>query len=125
MLRLLLPLLVTPTLVWAAETAPKAPGTIGPFLKMLASLGLVVGLLLLFYAAYKRGFGMLPGIKEGKIKVLESRPLGGRKFLCRVQVKDQELLLGVTNDRINLLTELTSEPENRFEQELSDAESSS
>ena len=42
------------------------------------------------------------------IKVIETRPLGGRKFLCIVKVRDEELLLGLSNDRIECLSKLTS-----------------
>ncbi len=49
---------------------------------------------------------MLPQKKGGLIKVLETRPLGGRKFLCVVKVRNEELLLGLSNDRIECLAKL-------------------
>ncbi|MBW6508752.1 MAG: flagellar biosynthetic protein FliO [Desulfuromonadales bacterium] len=89
-----------------AETAAKEPSLFAAGLKMLAALGVVVGLLLLFYAASRRGFGFLPQNKSEIIQILETRPLGGRKFLCVVKVRDEEILLGMTHDRIEHLGRL-------------------
>ncbi len=89
-----------------AETAAKEPSLFAASLKMLAALGVVVGLLLLFYAASRRGFGFLPQNKSEIIQIIETRPLGGRKFLCVVKVRDEEILLGMTHDRIEHLGRL-------------------
>lgn len=89
-----------------AETAAKEPSLFTTSLKMLAALGVVVGLLLLFYAASRRGFGFLPQKKSEIIQIIETRPLGGRKFLCVVKVRDEEILLGMTHDRIENLGRL-------------------
>lgn len=93
--------------VLAAE-APAEPSLLGSSLKMVAGLAVVCGILLLFYAASRKGFGVLPQKKDGLIKVLETRPLGGRKFLCVVKVRNEELLLGLSNDRIECLTKLSA-----------------
>jgi len=91
-----------------AESAAKEPSLLAASLKMLAALGVVIGLLLLFYAASRRGFGFLPQNKSEIIQILETRPLGGRKFLCVVKVRDEEILLGMTHDRIENLGRLGS-----------------
>ncbi len=72
-------------------------------LKMVAALAVICGLLLLFLAASRRGFGFLPKKKTDIIQILETRPLGGRKFLCIVRVRGEEMLLGMTHDRIENL----------------------
>ncbi len=108
MMRLLIPLfLFIAQPVFAAETVA-APSFLGSSLKMAAALVFVIGLLLLLYAASRKGFGVLPQKKGGLIQVLETRPLGGRKFLCVVKVRGEELLLGLSNDRIECLTKLES-----------------
>ncbi len=99
-------LLVLPQLAIAADAAAGSEGLLIPALKMLGALAVVVGLLLLFYAASRKGFGILPRTRDGQIRMLETRPLGGKKFLCLVRVRDQELLLGVSNERIECLTQL-------------------
>jgi len=99
-------LTLAPQMVHAAETAANSESLLMPALKMLGALGVVVGLLLLFYAASRKGFGFLPRARDGQIQMLETRALGGKKFLCLVRVRDQELLLGVSNERIDCLTQL-------------------
>lgn len=105
--------------VIAAE-APAEPSLLGSSLKMMAGLAVICGILLLFYAASRKGFGFLPQKKDGLIKVIETRPLGGRKFLCVVKVRNEELLLGLSHDRIECLSRLAPAPD--FMTTLSQAE---
>ncbi len=102
----ILPLLLVATPVWAADPIAE-PSLLGSALKMVAALAVIIGILLLFYAATKKGYAFLPQKKGGLIKVIETRPLGGRKFLCIVRVRNEELLLGLSNDRIECLSKLT------------------
>jgi flagellar protein FliO/FliZ len=102
---IVLMILLTPVTV-LGETVAKEPSLFTASLKMLAALGVVIGLLLLFYAASRRGFGFLPQNKSEIIQIIETRPLGGRKFLCVVKIRDEELLLGMTPDRIENLGRL-------------------
>ncbi len=105
--------------VFAADVATE-PSLLGSSLKMAAGLAVICGILLLLYAASRKGFGVLPQKKDGLIKVLETRPLGGRKFLCVVKVRNEELLLGLSNDRIECLTKLS--PGEDFSASLKQAE---
>jgi flagellar protein FliO/FliZ len=101
-------LTLAPQIIYAAADTATSESLLMPALKMLGALGVVVGLLLLFYAASRKGFGILPRPKDGQIQMLETRALGGKKFLCLVRVRDRELLLGVSNERIDCLTELSA-----------------
>lgn len=119
------PLLLSAALLAAACPALAAegisePSLLGSTLKMLAALAVIIGLLLLFYAGSRRGFGILPQKKDGLIKVIETRPLGGRKFLCVVRVRGEELLLGLSNERIETLGKLP--PAEPFAESLQQAE---
>ena len=105
-----------------AAEAISEPSLLGSSLKMVAALAVICGILLLFYAASRKGFGILPQKKGGLIKVLETRPLGGRKFLCIVKVRGEELLLGLSNDRIECLSKLS--PSDKFAETLQQAEES-
>ncbi len=96
------------------------PSLLGSSLKMVAALAVVIGILLLLYAASRKGFGVLPQKKNGLIQVLETRPLGGRKFLCVVKVRGEEMLLGLSNDRIEYLTKVPSS--DKFAETLQQAE---
>ncbi len=105
--------------VGAAETLTE-PSLLGSSLKMVAALVVIIGILLLFYAASKKGLPFIPQRKDGLIKVIETRPLGGRKFLCVVKVRNEELLLGLSHDRIECLTKL--QPDTRFDDQLQQLE---
>ncbi len=91
--------------VFAADAAAE-PSLLGSSLKMVAALAVIVGILLLFYHFSRKGFGVFPQKKSGLIKIIETRPLGGRKYLCIVKVRGEELLLGLSNDRIECLSKL-------------------
>jgi len=108
-------LLLVPSLVLAADK-PADVSLLTPALKMIAALAVIVGLLLLIYAASRKGFGFLPKPREGAIKILETKPLGGKKFLCLVSVRGEDLLLGMSNDRIECLSKLS--PRSDFSEAL-------
>lgn len=98
-------LLLTPAAVQAAELG-KDVDLLTPALKMFGGLAVIIGLLLLVYAANRKGFGFLPKQQEGSIKILETKPLGGKKFLCVVSVRGQDMLLGLSPERIECLSTL-------------------
>jgi len=98
-------LVLLPQWLVAAEKIEE-PSLLASSLKMLAALAVVIGILLLLYAASRKGFGILPKKRDGSIKILETRPLGGKKFLCLVSVRGQDMLLGISNERIENLAAL-------------------
>ncbi len=100
-------LLLTPALAFAVEKSGDV-SLLTPALKMFGGLAVIIGLLLLIYAASRKGFGFLPKQKEGSIKIIETKPLGGKKFLCLVSVRGEDMLLGMSNDRIECLSKLPS-----------------
>ena len=104
-------LLLAPAGLLQAAEAAEEPSLLGPMLKMVAALAVIIGLMLLFYAASRKGFGFLPKQSEGSIRVLETRSLGGRKFLSLVSVRGEELLLGISNERIECLAKLPARSE--------------
>lgn len=97
---------LTPLLSLAASSDPGQESLLIPTLKMLGALALVIGLLLLCFAASRKGLSLLPGKRNGQIHIIETRPLGAKKMLCLVEVRGQELLLGVSGERIDCLTRL-------------------
>jgi len=107
---LTLALLLAPQLAVAAEAANE-PSLLYASLKMVAALAVVVGLLLLLFAASRKGFGILPKQRGGAIKILETKPLGGKKFLCLVSVRGEDLLLGLSNERIECLSKFPAAKE--------------
>ena len=104
-----------PSLALAADSG----SLLASSLKMLAALGVVLGLVLLLYAASRKGFGFLPAAKGGAIKIVEMRHLAPRKAVCLVEVRGREFLLSVGNDRVELLTSLgPKEAQKSFEENL-------
>lgn len=110
-----LTLWLCPSLALAAESGSLLTSS----LKMLAALGVVLGLVLLLYAASRKGFGFLPAAKGGAIKIVEMRHLAPRKAICLVEVRGREFLLSVGTDRVELLTPLgPKERHSAFEDNL-------
>jgi flagellar protein FliO/FliZ len=76
------------------------------YFRMIWGLLIVLGILLLLYALLKKRFSLLGNDGRRDIQIVEIRPLMGKKALCLVTVKGQELLLGLSGDRITHLATL-------------------
>jgi flagellar protein FliO/FliZ len=103
-------LLFAPCAAHAAELQGGATGfsVVAGFLQMLASLGIVVGMI--FVARYlvirfQKG-GMSKGSVPKHVRVVESRFLGPKKSLLLVEVGGEYLLLGSTGDGIHLIKQI-------------------
>lgn len=74
-------------------------------LKVIAALAVVLGIVLLLYALGRKGAGTgwLPSAKAGAIRIVEMRHLAPKKSLYLVEVRGEELLLGVGLERIEVL----------------------
>ncbi|ABA88416.1 flagellar biogenesis protein FliO [Syntrophotalea carbinolica DSM 2380] len=111
--------LLSPAVLQAAD-AMQRPLTGG--LRLWAGLAFVLAVILFVYAAAKRWLPWPAGGRGGAIQVCETRPLGPKKALYLVKVRDRELLLGVTGEHIALLCEMPApadDPrEETFEQTL-------
>lgn len=111
--------LLFPAELWAAQSE-----TIDLFfsgLKMFIGMIIVVGLMMLVYAINRKGIKLLKGGKTGLIRILETRHVGGKKMLCLVEVRGEELLLGIGNERINFIHHFNrSQSASGFENKLQD-----
>ncbi len=76
-------------------------GVVSLFVGMLFILVLIIGLALVLK---RLQFATMS--QHQKMKVLGTLPLGAREKIIIVQVKEQQLLLGVTPQNINVLKEL-------------------
>lgn len=94
---------------WAAqEAAPQAAqgGFAGAVLQMIAALALVLAILVGLYWLARR---FLPSASlggGGKMRILGRLGLGARKQVVMLEVAGKTLVLGVSQDRITLLTSL-------------------
>ena len=113
---LLVLVLFYPQVAGAAEV--QMPELFPSALKMIGSLFLILGMLLGMFFLFKKGSILSSGGK-GEIQILDIKHLGGRKSVCLLQVKGRQMLVGVSQDRIDLLYQLDRESDaSRFEQEL-------
>jgi flagellar protein FliO/FliZ len=86
------------------------PDMLAAGLKMIASLGLVLAIILSLLYASRKLAGRRMGAGGGKrIQVLESHYLGVKKSISLVRVPGKVLVLGLAGDRINLLDTLDEE----------------
>lgn len=73
-------------------------------IKMLKSLGIVIGALLIVLAIVKRTVGIKDiSSKEEKILILERKNLTPKAQLVLARVDSQKVLIGVSNDSINMM----------------------
>jgi flagellar protein FliO/FliZ len=77
---------------------------------MLAALGIVLGGLFVVYHFTRRlARTEAGGGKDKLIRILANKFIGVKKNICMVEVAGSILVLGVTNDRITLLSEIADE----------------
>ena len=96
---------------WAVGDQPQSRdrSTTELFLRSMGALLIVVALMVVALSLSKRIMPKL-GRNAGKeIKIIETTVLGPRKYLHVVRVANQRLLLGSTNDRINMLAHLVDD----------------
>jgi flagellar protein FliO/FliZ len=83
------------------------PEMLPSLLKMIASLGIVLGGLLLTLWLVRRFVQSRSGRFNGQlIRVLASSTVGLKKNIALVEVPGQVLVLGMTGDRISLLSKI-------------------
>ena len=83
------------------------PDMIAAGLKMIASLGVVLAMILFLLFGIRRLGSQRMGPAGGKrIQVLESHYMGVKKTISLVRVPGKVLVLGISGDRINLLDTL-------------------
>lgn len=93
---------------WAAEA--DAFGLLDSSLRMIWGLLVVLGILLLLYGLLKKRFSLLASSGQQQIRVIELKPLMGKKALCLVEVRGREYLLGISSDRIDPIACLSETP---------------
>lgn len=115
-------------LVWFSQS-PRAAYAASPqlveldsYFKMIWGLLVVLGVIFLLYALLKKRFSLLSTTPEKNIKVVEIKPLMGRKALCLISVKGHEYLIGLSGDRITHLATLPDKTDMTFAETLRSTE---
>ncbi|MCF8024799.1 MAG: flagellar biosynthetic protein FliO [Desulfobacteraceae bacterium] len=109
--------MLLPSRLWAASPEPVDFFSSG--VKLFVGMAVVIGIMLLIHVLNRKGFKFLESRQSRRIKIVETRPMGGRKSLCLVEIEGERLLLGVGNDRVNMLYHFNGTPDaGCFEDEL-------
>lgn len=98
----------------AAHAASAKGSDMESYFKVIWGLLVVLGIILALYALLKKRFSLLATSPEKNIKIIEIKPLMGRKALCLVTVKGNEYLLGLSGDRISHLATLPTKTDQSF-----------
>lgn len=114
----LLPPLVATAAAWAAEgvnPATAAPLTSGAdsfslavaIFKAIGALLLILGLMLLLARLFRKFSAGIGGLGQGAlINILETKMLGPKKQVSVIEIGGEVLVLGVTEQQINLISRL-------------------
>jgi len=85
----------------------QSPDLIATAVKMFIVLGVLLGGLIIALYLVKKVIGRRDSQSKGRvIRVLASTYIGVKKSISLVEVPGALLVLGITNDRINLLTKI-------------------
>ncbi len=80
-------------------------------LKVIGGLALVIGLMVLLVIWLKKlGFSQKT-LKQGSlIRILDTRMIGPKKYVSVLQIADQNIVVGITDQQITMLTGLNDDP---------------
>ena len=81
-------------------------------LKVIGSLGLVLGIMILLAFFFKK-FGVSGGnLKQGSlIKIMDTRMIAPKKYVSVLQIAHEYIVVGITDQSINLLNKLDNTEE--------------
>ena len=81
------------------------------YTRVISTLLVVIALIIATAYVLKKKYGVRTNIrgKRRLIQVVDHTPMGARKSVTLVKVPGKHLLLGLTNDRIELITEIPNE----------------
>lgn len=86
---------------------PETGSMVLTLFKVLGSLVLVVGLMVIFAVWLKKMGLARGGLQQGSlIRVIDTKMIAPKKYIAVVQVAEERLALGITDQQITLLTPL-------------------
>ena len=86
--------------------------------RVIWGLLIVLGIILLLYGLLRKRFSLLSSLPDKEIKVLEIKPLMGKKALCLVEVRGTEYLLGISESQISKIATLPQKKTSTFQETL-------
>lgn len=106
---------LTGTNAWAA--VPTSSDTEN-YMRMIWGLLIVLGIIFVLYGLAKKRFSLLGSSSKQEIKVVEMKPLMGKKALCLVEVRGEEYLLGIGGDTVTRIATLAGNKDRSFAETL-------
>lgn len=107
--------LIRPTVAFAGD----ALGTdTANYFRVIWGLLVVLGVVLVLYGIIKKRFSLLSTSPSQNIRILEIKPMMGKKALCLVEVKGQEYLLGISGETISHIATLSPQAKTSFAETL-------
>jgi len=103
---------------FAAAAPAAATSDTANYFRVIWGLLVVLGIILVLYGLLKKRFSLLTTGENQEIKIIEIKPLLGKKMLCLISVKGQEHLLGISGDTITHIAALTPQPPSSFAEVL-------
>jgi flagellar protein FliO/FliZ len=100
--------------ILAAAAPAAATNDTANYFRVIWGLLVVLGIILVLYGLLKKRFSLLATSEHQEIKIVEIKPLMGKKALCLINVKGQEHLLGISGDNITHIAALTPQPPSSF-----------
>lgn len=105
-----------------AQAAVNSTDEITSYFRVLWGLLIVLAIILLLFAIFRKRFSLLQPRGAKAIRVLEMQPLMPRKAICLVEVRGREYLLGIGTDAITLLADLNDHGRPSFKDVLADTQ---
>ncbi|MFT5698024.1 MAG: flagellar protein FliO/FliZ [Desulforhopalus sp.] len=81
-------------------------GMLAGSFRVVWGLLIVLGVILLLYGLLKKRFSLFSSLPDKEIKVVEIKPLMGKKAICLVEVRGTEYLLGISESQISTIATL-------------------
>lgn len=100
--------------ILSAQAAVTATKEIGAYFQVMGGLLVVLAVILVLYALFKKRFSIINPRSNKAIRVLEVQPLMPRKAICLIEVRGKEYLVGVGNETITLLADLGDQRPSSF-----------
>lgn len=105
-----------------AQAAVTTTDDITAYFRVMWGLLIVVAVILVLFALFKKRFSIINPRSTRAIRILEMQPLMPRKALYLVEVRGKEYLLGVSNEAITLLADLDASQKPSFQEVLDDSQ---
>jgi flagellar biosynthetic protein FliO len=109
---------------WFVNNSPKniSSGKLEGYTRIVSTLLIVLALIIVTAFVLRKKYGLKTNLGKGKkcIQIIEHISLGVKKSLILVKVPGKHLLIGATNDKIGLISEIANEDVNDTGEIISD-----